>query len=83
MLLNTPLDKSKSNQAPELARSRDYYTGIEVGWVELAKVRYFRAVLPPHHAVRAAAFGARALGLDGRATESASFAPPTIPMATL
>ena len=47
------------------------------------KLRYFRGALPPHHATRAAAFGVRALGLDGRAIESVSFAPPTIPMATL
>ena len=39
----TPLhDKSKSNQAPELARSRDYFTGIEVGGGYLAGVRYLR-----------------------------------------
>ena len=37
-------------QAPELARSRDYFSRASRWGGQSAEVRYFRAVLPPHHA---------------------------------
>jgi len=62
--------------APELARSRDYFTGIEVGG-GVSQRNYATFALSYHRTTPrapAAAFGARALVLDVRVVESANFA---------
>ena len=46
--LTTSPDKSKSNQAPELARSRDYFTRVTGrGWVNEFAIHDARCLRPP------------------------------------
>ena len=71
-----PAGAGRQPLAPELARSRDYYTGIELGRVVSESTLLSRRPTSYHRTTpreAAAAFGARALGRDDRAIECASF----------